>query len=538
MENLYGDEIENKYSQETDIQYRRSLGQFFTPFKIACFMSDWVLANPKETLNILDPASGFGVFERALKYRAPKRHLSFDLWEIDQGISNSLREIIDQGSIIANIFNNDFLSSPWDNKYDGIIANPPYYKHHHIGDKNSLYSDICCKTIFRFSIQTNIYCWFLIKCINQLSSGGKLSFIVPSEFMNANYGEKIKEYLLAAGVILHLINIHFVETVFDNAITTSVIILAEKSNDKSRIINFYNVTDIADMNELFEFINNHPKVVRNVSKLNPKIKWHNYFNGYEDSDINNKLIPFTNIGRFSRGIATGSNEYFTLTENEAADYKIPKECLLPCVTKANQVKDIYFSEDDFEYLRKSDKNIYLFNGECSNNQYVLNYIRKGEEDKIDQRFLTKNRSPWYALEKRDVSDIWVGVFGRKGIKFILNDSNCLTLTCFHVFYPTTMGRKYLDIFFLYLNTAFAKDLFNKEKREYGDGLEKFEPNDINKAYIFNFAKLSDGELKTLRVLQRKFIHGDKLKRPEILMSANNIFKKAVESTPSEGLFQG
>jgi len=539
MKDIYSDEIENRYSQEADVQYRRSLGQFFTPFRIACFMADWILSNPKTKIDILDPAAGFGVFERALKLqsKAYDKSLSFELWEIDQNIANSLREIVNHANISAEIINSDFLSGPWNKKYDGIIANPPYYKHHHIEDKYKIYQNICTKTHFKFSIQTNIYCWFLVKCINLLNSGGKLAFIVPSEFLNANYGEKVKEYLLRAGIILHLININFVENVFDNAITTSVIILAEKMAEKSSYINFYNVKSIEDMNDLIDFLDKHPKTIRDVTKLNPIIKWRNYFNGYEESGINNKLIPLKNIGRFSRGIATGSNEFFTLSEKEARDHKIPKQCLLSCVTKANQVKDIYFSQKDFEYLRVGGKKVYLFDGERSNDQNVLNYIRKGEAEGINQRFLTKHRSPWYAVERREVSKIWVGVFGRNGIKFIWNDSSCLTLTCFHVFYPSSIGKKYLDIFFLYLNTDFAKELIDREKREYGDGLEKFEPNDINKSYVFNFAILSNEMLDKLRSMQKAFIKGDASKREEILLSANEIFKMAFESSPSNTLYQ-
>lgn len=208
---------------------------------------------------------------------------------------------------------------------------------------------------------------------------------------------------------------------------------------------------------------------------------------------------------------------------------------MPCATKANQVKDIYFSQKDFEYLRIAGKKVFLFDGERSNDQNVLNYISKGEAEEINQRFLTKHRSPWYAVERRGVSKIWVGVFSRKGVKFVWNDSSCLTLTSFHVFYPSAIGEKFLDIFFLYLNTDFAKELIDKEKREYGAGLEKFEPNDINKSYIFNFAKLSDDELSKLRIMQEDFIKSAPTKRGKILTSANDMFKKAFESNPSNTL---
>ncbi|HHP7229909.1 MAG TPA: N-6 DNA methylase [Xenococcaceae cyanobacterium] len=43
-----------------------------------------------------------------------------------------------------------------------------------------------------------------------------------------------------------------------------------------------------------------------------------------------------------------------------------------------------------------------------------------------------------------------------------------------------------DIFFAYLLTEIAQEIFNEQRREYGNGLKKFEPNDINKSKIIDF----------------------------------------------------
>ncbi|MDP3792335.1 MAG: N-6 DNA methylase [bacterium] len=528
MKVKYNNELENKYSAETDIKYRRSLGQFFTPYKIASFMADWILDNKRDSLTILDPATGLGIFERALKNRNTDRNIKFDLFEIDKKVSLELKKITSNLGIKANILNSDFLTGSWDKKYDGIIANPPYYKHHFIKNKEDIFQKICSKTYFKFSIQTNIYCWFLIKSMNLLSEGGRLAFIVPSEFLNANYGEKIKEYLLSSGIVLHLININFEENVFDNALTTSSIILAEKHQDKSTAINFFSVSDVNQLDSLNKFLNDYPRKKINNRDLSSKVKWRNYFNGYKQKDDKN-FILFSQIGKFSRGIATGSNEYFTLTPEEIKQHQISIECLYPCITKANFVKDILFSDNDFELLVKQNKKTYLFDGEKSNHKTCINYIKKGENENIHNKFLTKNRTPWFALEKRGVSKIWVSVFGRSGLKFIWNTSDCKNLTCFHSFYPTENGKKYLDILFVYLNTDFAKNLFDREKREYGNGLEKFEPNDINKSLILNFEIISKKDIDNLKRLQKEILKNDREKRTKIIEEANSIFKSYLQS---------
>jgi len=531
MNNYFNENLEEIYTKNTDVNYRRKLGQFFTPFKIAQFMSEWIIPNKKRKMKVLDPAAGFGIFERALLSidKSKTKEIEFHLWEIDRKIYNNLIEIVQNLKLNAKVHNEDFLNSSWSKRYDGIIANPPYYKHHYIQNKNELYKNICLKTFFKFSLLTNIYCWFLIKSLSQLKEGGRLSFIVPSEFLNANYGEKVKSYLLSLGVIIHLININFKENIFNNALTTSVIILAEKRKEKINHINFYNINNINQITELNKFLKNCPHKAIKIKDLDPKIKWRNYFNGYELNEWSSKLISFSRVGRFKRGIATGANNYFTLTKDEVIEYNLPNKCLIPCITKANFVKDIIFTQEDFNKLINSNKKVYLFNGESSNNKSVIDYIKRGEKEGINKRYLTRNRKPWYSLEKRAVSTIWVSVFGRSGLKFIRNESKCLNLTCFHAFYPTEYGKGYLDILFLYLNTKFAKNLFEIEKREYGNGLEKFEPNDINKSLFLDFSNVTEEELIKLKKIQKKFLSFSKNERNEILDKADSIFRKVFQS---------
>jgi adenine-specific DNA-methyltransferase len=351
-----------------------------------------------------------------------------------------------------------------------------------------------------------------------------LAFIVPSEYLNANFGEKIKEYLLSSGVVLHLININFKENVFDNAITTSSIILAQKSPNPSVSMNFYNVFDVKHLDDLNSFLETYPRKVILNNDLDPKTKWRIYFNGYTQQ-INNNLVPFLKFGRISRGIATGSNEYFTLTPEEIKENNIPEDCLCPCITKANYVRNMLFSREDFNLLVKQNKKTYLFDGEISLCDSCVKYIKKGESEGINNKYLTKNRNPWYAIEKRDISKIWVSVFGRKGIRFIWNNSDCKTLTCFHSFYPTDIGKEYLDLLFIYLNTPFAMKLFDREKREYGNGLEKYEPNDINKSCILDFEILEKEDILILQELQKEILQNGENKKIIIIKEADAILNK-------------
>ena len=110
-------------------------------------------------------------------------------------------------------------------------------------------------------------------------------------------------------------------------------------------------------------------------------------------------------------------------------------------------------------------------------------------------FLTSHRTPWYALENKPPAPIWVSVFSRGHIKVVRNEAGVKNLTTFHGLYTDGLSEKEINILFCYLLTPTANKILMQNKREYGDGLDKFEPNDLNNSKIIDIKNLT-AEIKT------------------------------------------
>jgi len=533
QEDLSSNAPELIYIGQRDLAYRKKLGQFFTPYSIACFMSQWFTELPISEPRILDPCAGLGVFERALCAKNPDfmKAARFILWEKDKQLARDLFEICKRLDIHYSVTSKDFLNEhAWSMTYDAIIANPPYYKHHYIENKEDIRNAIAAQVGSPFSLQTNIYCWFLIKALALLQPSGRLAFIVPTEFLNSNYGEKVKKYLLNTGYLRHIISICYKSNLFENVITTSCVLLAEKTEGSSNGIRFYRAESSKQLENLSQFLANTEFIEFEMDDLNSERKWRSYFPGNRVVDTESvNLVPFSSYGKFSRGIATGANNFFAIRPSIAAKHSLSSASLVPCLSKAQQAPGKIFTQHDFDSLQLADKVIYLFDGETGRCQNIERYIRLGEQLGYQHRYLTKMRNPWYALERKSLSKIWVGVFSRSGIRFIWNESNCISLTCFHGFQPSTLGEKYLSFLFLYLNSSTGRSFFELEKREYGDGLEKYEPNDINKALAPNFTLLEHKKMELLIELQKAFINTEQgvIEERMILKQADSIFETLI-----------
>jgi adenine-specific DNA-methyltransferase len=85
----------------------------------------------------------------------------------------------------------------------------------------------------------------------------------------------------------------------------------------------------------------------------------------------------------------------------------------------------------------------------------------------------------------------------------------------------------VDILMAYLITDVAKEIFNDNRREYGDGLEKFEPNDLNHSKVVNLQAIPSGKAQEITDLFSKYRVGVARNRPDItlLEVLNRIFSK-------------
>lgn len=473
---------EREYLQKIGTEHRKKFAQFFTPEPIAAFMTRWVVQGRKEHAHILEPAFGLGVFSRTLFQAHPDTSVTG--YDIDKTIFNYAKANFAATNFALQLRNEDYLEASWEEHFDGVVCNPPYLKFHDYD--NSHYVPIVNKRLHtRLNGFTNIYTLFLLKSIAQLNEGGRLAYIVPSEFLNADYGVEVKRALLASGTLRHVIIVDFMESAFDDAITTACILLCQNEHD-SEPIRFSKINHIE---ELTSALTNYQTFLTN--QLDPEVKWKQYYDEHQTGRYTH-LVPFSTFAKVSRGIATGANDYFTFNEEKKVYHNLADSCFLPCIAHSTDVKSQIFTLTDFETLSSAGKKVYLFNG-CADetNVHVRNYIRLGEETGKNKKYLTASRSPWYVLESRKPSPIWVSVFNRSGLRFVRNEAGVSNLTTFHCVY--NISDIDTNVLFSYLVTDLAKEIFLLNSRQYGNGLIKFEPNDLNKGQIVDLRLLTTDE---------------------------------------------
>lgn len=207
---------EADYAGQAAPDHRKALGQFFTPPRLAALMADWVAgAQPRM---ILDPAMGAGVLTRAAQTRCPDAQVV--AYERDEAILRAA----DAGR--AQVRHEDFLRAGWEH-YDGVVMNPPYIRHRELRDHGPLRAEIGARAGYVLPKSANLYVDFVVKAACQLRRGGRGAFLIPGEWMGANFARGFKQFLLGPGGLQQVV-LFSGGDVFDDALTTASILLVQR----------------------------------------------------------------------------------------------------------------------------------------------------------------------------------------------------------------------------------------------------------------------------------------------------------------------
>ncbi len=291
---------------------------------------------------------------------------------------------------------------------------------------------------------------------------------------------------------------------YKKAIAKSCILLFSKDNKIQDFVEFVKIKSMNELQEISEKLIMYPNdkcLGKRVdfAQMNPDIKWRKYYQNY-DVQVTKNLVPLSLYGKVVRGIATGANEYFTFNVEKQKKYAISQEYLLPCISQAKDIKCDIFTSSHFEQLKNQGENVFLLNANAEKLQQdenLFKYIKIGEKQEINLRYLTKHKNTWYNIENRKNTLIWISVFNRSKIKFIKNEAGVKNLTCFHCVYLDDLYQDKTDILFAYLLTDVAAEILNQNRREYGNGLKKFEPNDLNNGFIIKLDQINTKQEKEI-----------------------------------------
>jgi adenine-specific DNA-methyltransferase len=469
------------------LRQRNRLGQFATPPALALDIAKYAseqLKRRREKFSFFDPALGTGAFFAAFLQAFPARRIDCGMGiELDKAFAESARKI--WGPHGLRVIHGDFTKQQAATKHNVILTNPPYVRHHHISgeEKQRLWQQAYAATGLKLSGLAGLYCYFLLISHEWLAENGFAAWLIPSEFMDVNYGGTVKQYLIEKVSLLRIHRFSPAEVQFDDALVSSAIVIFEKRKPE------------VDHTALFSFGGGlceplHKEMIP-LEHLQKTAKWTS-LPKLGSSRQRRKHIVLGDLFVIKRGLATGNNSFFILPKSQLQEHGIPLDCVRPILPSPRRLKQVIV-ESDKEGWPILDEPLALI--DCSMPQEELaakypkfwEYLREGKNKKIHLGYLTSRRSPWYSQEKRGVAKFLCTYMGRsrqRPFRFVWNKSNAVATNVYLLLYPKETVARILNArlalwekIFNILQDISPEEFFN-EGRVYGGGLYKMEPAEL------------------------------------------------------------
>lgn len=470
---------------------RNRMGQFATPTGLAVDIQRYAKMhfNEGERVRFIDPAIGTGAFYSALLSVFPRTCIGTTVgYEIDPHYGRPAASLWGETGLDMRLEDFTQAEAPVPaERFNLLICNPPYVRHHHIanGDKQRLKirtRDACGVDMNGLA---GLYCYFLGLCHKWMADDGLAGWLIPSEFMDVNYGVSLKRYLLDKVTLLHIHRFDPNDVQFGDALVSSAVVWFRNKPPRLR----------KSVRFTFGGSLQRPKLERLVSAdtLRHDPKWTRYpMKEAHEPVVGPVLGDFFTV---KRGLATGNNSFFILSERKIERRALPIDAFKPILPSPRYVPDdeIVCDSDGNPVL---DRRLFLLDPPWVESEIrgrypqLWTYLEQGKAEGIADGYICRHRAVWYTQERRPPAPFVCTYLGRsdkksgRPFRFILNHSKATAANVYLMLYPrepfehALLGSPELKRgVWEYLNQICPQAMLG-QGRVYGGGLHKLEPKEL------------------------------------------------------------
>jgi adenine-specific DNA-methyltransferase len=439
-------------------------GIFYTPKSLANILVR-PLINSKNK-NIFDPAYGAGSLLLAFEEESSRLGKSRRpcLWGCDKKPKNGFLSHLSP----KHFFKVDFFEFSTENKFDTIVLNPPYVRHHFLSERKVSKYQSMTRQYCELSTKSDLWAYFLLKSTRHLKIDGAIGAILPWSFFQADYAQSLRVWLAN-----HFSKIRVLVQGEDLFLKTGERVLLLWLHGFGRPSKKIEVSFSKRLGEkpLYSTLDNSEWVQRKVLFGTTKIK--EILSKYELEYGFSKFIDHADV---KIGIVTGADNFFIVPKNHAVEKKIPKKNLLAIFTSSKELGGLILNGNSpKKYLLKLDER-----GSSDFRSLIKEGVKKG----YHQRAHSLRRKPWYSVILGGTPDAFFPYRSFQTPYLVLNNYDVQCTNSIHrIFFKklTVTEIKWIQISLLSVPSQLSIEANSKT---YGSGVLKIEPYSLKEAIVF------------------------------------------------------
>jgi len=356
-----------------------------------------------------------------------------------------------------------------DGGFDVIIGNPPYFNLQTIENETSV--DYFEKNYQSFRGKADILFLFIERANQLLKEGGFLGFIVASYFLRSHYADKLRQFISKNYEIVKITDFGEVKIFQDANVDTCILILRKKSSKKRfQYSLLYNEKFISDF----------------IKKSNTRIEKSIITNDYSfviaeqptrsapwifGEKTIEKTIPLNNLCNIGKGAASGNDNIFVISNDDASKLDLEK----------NIIESVVEDSTIDRYQFKLSKNVLIKTRRGTDISTYPNTRKYLEQNRVElqKRYaVQKEGLKWFEIVRYNdelfsdtVKEQIYAYYRSTHNKFAYSNKRYVTLTT--TFVLTKKEENDIDLRYLVgiLNSKFMENYSRKNAKKMGSCYE-------------------------------------------------------------------
>lgn len=429
---------------------RKALGAYYTPPDLANALVRWAV--DADTARVLDPSYGDGRFlwsamdhYRALGVRAP--HCRVFGAELDDSAidrAGALRAQVPAGNLVGGDFFATDLDS-WDGKrFDAIVGNPPYVRHHLLSAESKRLAQSHARRVgVALSERADAWAYFCAALLDYLEPSGRLALLLPGAVLHAEYALPLLHALSEAHGRVRLIRVQ--QRLFEEVSERTVVLLID-GRRASAGVEYREVADVKELNAVLggrrvgssgwrsSDTLRGDAVTDPALRLRTRLRW---FVNQDVADIWERATALPNvklldeIAKVRIGVVTGANKFFVLDAETAKRMQGKGVDTVPIVSRGGWLKTVRWTEEDQKLRSGKPSQLLVVEPQARVRKALRKAIEEAEHLQVHERHHCELREPWYSLSDRRVPQLFLPYMGAAPPRLVVNKARATCTNAIH-----------------------------------------------------------------------------------------------------------
>lgn len=457
---------------------RKARGAFFTPDKVARFVTDWAVRSTDDA--IIEPSCGEAVFLHQIDGGHAGRIVGV---ELHSPSAFEAERTLKREGVNAVVHNGDFFAFDQFGQFDAAVGNPPYVRYQGwTGEARATSLTAALRAGVNLTNLASSWAAFTVHSALHLRAGGRLGLVLPAELLTVNYAAPVRRFLMDhfSDVTLVL----FEERVFPGVEVEAVLLLADGYNpdrlDGTDHMSLVQVRDAGDLTDL--------AAARRWTPPTRGARWSaglmsaQGLTAYAAATEHPGFGVLEDWGDTTLGMVSGNNKFFTLSPAKVRALGLAEtDTVRLSPPGSRHLRELTLTIDRLARLGDDGEATHLFRPSGEPSSAAWRYIKSGEDLDVHTAYKCRVRNPWWRVPYLRPADLFLTYMNADTPRLATNRAKAHHLNSVHGVYLNTdirdLGLSLLPIASLNSVTLLGAEVVG---RAYGGGMLKIEPREADR----------------------------------------------------------